>query len=191
VPQPLDWRREELYPKPEDLTPQQWAWEFLRRNHLYRQAWRDRASADYVQTHFGLTCLLDPSKSAADLGDESWIPWKPKIYHGPCTIELRFSEAAIVVNKVLSIPPQLKHTASLLKEKSPRGRYYLYPLYLRLLDAAQTGGTPAEIAAVLYPNAQTDADAWINARNTTRQRLRAAQRMCDIGWRALAPVRPR
>lgn len=35
----LDWTKADAYPKPDDLSPTGWAWEFLRRNGEYQDLW--------------------------------------------------------------------------------------------------------------------------------------------------------
>ena len=69
-----DWQDDASYTYTHALTREAWAWEFLRRNPLYRAAWsvtrstlRNRASivAD-ASLRFGLVVLEDPTRTALD-----------------------------------------------------------------------------------------------------------------------------
>jgi hypothetical protein len=35
-----DWKNQKNYPDPTSTAPQQWAWQFLRRNPEYQQLWK-------------------------------------------------------------------------------------------------------------------------------------------------------
>lgn len=79
-----DWRDRDAYSYTETLTLHQWAWELLRRNAEYREAWQRYRSANeagkpdalYAFTDaslpFGLGEPIDPTLTAAFVGK---IPW--------------------------------------------------------------------------------------------------------------------
>lgn len=60
-----DWRKPEDYDSLDNLTPSQWAWEFLRRNEEYIKAWNR-----YIEY------LSSPDDSAQPVSEELWGAWK-------------------------------------------------------------------------------------------------------------------
>jgi hypothetical protein len=84
-----DWRNAEEYAYCERLTPRGWAWEFLRRNQVYRQMWREYEAAsvavaeggsvrtshfafDAAALPFGLLQPVDPSQAAGTARNLQW-----------------------------------------------------------------------------------------------------------------------
>jgi hypothetical protein len=185
VPPELDWRRADLYPKHGSLTPQQWAWELIRRDFFYWEAWEKRYNIEAVQIQFGLARLYDPAKSAAELGDTlRFIPWQPQIIDGarPRVVKVWPMETAIIINKALPPAPQLVQAAKLLKQGTPRIRDDKFPIYLRLLDADRASAKPAEIAKVLFPRAERMPPDGASRSNWRRRSICATTR--PIGrWR--------
>jgi hypothetical protein len=184
VPPLPDWRRAELYPK--DLTPQGWAWEFIRRDLFYWDDWDSRASDDGVQARWGLARLYDPAKSAVELGEAlRFVPWQPRVHQGahPLRIEVWAPQIAIVFDPSLPMAPQIEAARRRLPKRSPRLRADVLPTYLRLLDGALAGVRAGEVAKVLYPRDAHDAARRVRVQLATAQRLRD-----DGGWRALAAM---
>jgi len=65
-----DWRNEDGYPKPDDLSLTQWRWEFLRRDEEYRQEWETQLESNHP---FRLAL-----KGDHDIGFD--IPYYPEEY---------------------------------------------------------------------------------------------------------------
>ncbi len=90
-----DWRNESEYPDPKTASPQQWAWEFLRRNHSYQK--------DYARFDFGIVreiitqakdgSITDETKQIfirclREMGKDCLTPWR--IGQGKSTLHLPF-----------------------------------------------------------------------------------------------------
>jgi hypothetical protein len=58
-----DWSDEAAYPKPKDLSPRAWGWEFLRRNPGYQLDW---AYKDLRPARWGLAEEIDPGISPCE-----------------------------------------------------------------------------------------------------------------------------
>jgi hypothetical protein len=196
-----DWRRGRwAYPRPEDLTPRRWAWEFLRRSPEYQVRWAEdvgpRFAADGSLTPppaidltewaraFGLSYPLDPAESVDDppfIISTSPLTSRESIRYGPAKLTLLDNEAAIVVDLSRPIGEQIDGAVRELrtKKKKPKGyprfRPEIYPTYLLVLDARAAGAGYTEIAKVLYPNEDSEV-----ARDHVKRHLAAAGRLC---WR--------
>jgi len=72
------WSNLEDYPIPSNTSMRQWAWEFLRRNQDYKDAWSLEDFKD-CWTHFGVSSICDPVRDysielAAELGFNDHVP---------------------------------------------------------------------------------------------------------------------
>src|SRR5579883_843712 len=176
-----DWPDASAYPKPRDLTPRGWVWEFLRRNPEYRHAWAwegDQRLAREAR-RFGLRRPLDPSEPNDDPPFDD-AP-EPRIYEGPGEhlVQLSRNEVAVVFDTTLPMPDQLAAAMKRLPKRADglRMRLDKFPTYLRLLDAADAeacrgGGKVnlSRIAKAIYPDKSPEA-----AREAARNEMKAAE----------------
>ena len=69
-----DWRDEDAYPAPDELSMDEWRWEFLRRNAQYREdfarsedSFTDESKARYFERVYKLGHPVDPQRSVRDI----------------------------------------------------------------------------------------------------------------------------
>jgi len=166
-----DWQDASAYPA--KLTPPQWRWEFTRRRADYRKAWqqakpirgkwagiRRRADGGWIldprlralEDQFNVKHSDQPGADVMDFELEVLLPIiakRPK----PWTFDLG-----------APVAPQLRaaaRTLRALQRKGPKVRaarkakareHYIYPRYLRILDARAAGVRASVIARTLYPS---------------------------------------
>ena len=97
------------------------------------------------------------------------------------------NECAIIVDLVLPLGAQLDQARTILENRKhargieaiePTRHRHLYQDYLRILDAVENGALHREIAAALWPGES-------DTRDRVKNRLRAARRLRDGGYRHL------
>jgi hypothetical protein len=114
-------------------------------------------------------------------------PW------GGHQLNLEGNEVAIVFNADWPIGPQLERAHRVLNmyrlkgAKIPRPRPELFPSYLQILDATDSGVGTAGIAAALFPEID-DSHPEYKASQLVRGRLKIARDMRDQGYRYLAAL---
>lgn len=158
-----NWQDKAAYPKANELTDDQWLWEFLRRRIDYRKDWLDHSenikgdTAPHLAHFIGATekyglwgdCLLDPTLSANQLpdGEPHFTNTSGKTHDFDTMIanpELADTLVNYQFDLAKPLEPQLKEAKNTLKsERECRGikdpdkriRRPQYPGYLRVLDA--------------------------------------------------------
>ncbi len=158
-----DWQDKAAYPKANELTDDQWLWEFLRRRIDYRKDWLNHSenikgdTAPHLAHCIGTTekyglwgdCLLDPTLSVNELpdGEPHFTNTSGKTHDFDTMIacpELADTLVNYQFDLAKPLEPQLKEAKITLKsEREYRGikdpdkriRRPQYPSYLRVLDA--------------------------------------------------------
>ena len=64
-----DWTDAGAYPNADDLHPEQWAWEFLRRNPDYQRTFLEKHDEATGAERWGLTFLMDPTTPGERMGN--------------------------------------------------------------------------------------------------------------------------
>jgi hypothetical protein len=189
-----DWTQKAPYDKLIGLTPQQWAWEFLRRADDYAFYWKFYPVQSEIARRYGLVEALDPTKSYLEvepqfvtaepramlLNPESWVV---------TTFDLPPYHAAIIIDLRKDIDQQLNHARPWLEKQRPpppanRLRTDLYLKYLQVLDGLARGASLREIAKVIFPRLENSSDQ--PAYNNVRNYERAARELSERRYRALA-----
>lgn len=196
-----DWRDGSAYPRGDDLTLRQWAWEFLRRDPDYRLDWTEDTGKELSRgvtpdqiperrrhwRKYGLKRPLDPTKRVAD---PPFIRRSPRVYNGPAdlTLTLGANEMAIIVDLSGSVEDQLKEATAALQSRKADARIHRdkLPTYLRVLDARLAGASISKIASIVWPKFNSE-----TGRQNVRNYFRAAE---FLQWRgyyrlAMTPVR--
>lgn len=184
-----DWHNDSYYPN--DLTTDQWRWEFLRRNKDYREDWLLHFFSSYQynlkayknvpidegieswEQHFsstaempcsrdkyGINYLLDPSQPSSEINlfaaQSGFL-----VTHALPDQLAQFSQDNIkllAIDLKQPLPEQFKKAKIFLTkiqeeiiDKVPSQRKHTdkWPLYLRILDAHDSGDTWAEIGNVI------------------------------------------
>jgi len=151
---------------------------------------RDRNALAIFRREFGVRILPPPPESSVEdyIPEVGWV----RVLEGQVNLSLKVTEIGVVFDLSLPLAPQIEEAARWVEEvaddlrtsgKLPgvaesRNRRNLWPEYLRLLDAAASGATTKDMAAVIYPRLDND-----SALQTARNRLKAAQEMRDGGYR--------
>lgn len=164
-----NWRDASAYPKPDDLTPTLWKWEFLRRDEGYRKDWQvyqfKGASHDAPKIYealpkdrekYRLTSLPNP----ADPSPRNIYFWPTdvRVFFGGedlCEINLPETHVVVVFDLDSSIPEQVTRAkVALLGLQRQRQGFAKrhrgpskskWPTLLRILDAKAAGATYEEI----------------------------------------------
>ena len=158
-----NWQDKAAYPKADELTNNQWLWEFLRRRIDYRKDWlhyskiTEGDTAPYLAYCIGATkkyglwgdCLLDPNLSAGELpdGEPNFTNTSGKtndLDTGVVYPELTDTSVKYQFDLAKPIKQQLIEAKNILEGerewrgiKDPGNRIHSlkYPRYLRVLDA--------------------------------------------------------
>ena len=137
----LDWRDAATYAWTEGLTPSQWAWEFLRRNPAYREAWdrhlkaldtMDGDESYSVGEHFFDELYADSEFGFAGLyanpqEDNPEIEWLPPVYVTPesgsdIPSDYQGGRVNISFNFLEPIKPQIDSAGAKLKRLAAMAR---------------------------------------------------------------------
>ncbi|MEN8197814.1 MAG: DUF6499 domain-containing protein, partial [Pseudomonadota bacterium] len=69
-----DWKDKDAYPAPDELSMDEWRWEFLRRNAQYREdfarsedSFTDESKARYFERVYKLAYPIDPQRSVRNI----------------------------------------------------------------------------------------------------------------------------
>ena len=181
---PPNWRKKRSYEHLAKNTPNQWAWEFLRRNPAYIKGWSQSKDKDNLRLalKWGIAGLLkDPSKRYKDIkqdpdrgicfdppgGFETLTMGKTEeerehLFYGLPNFET--GKQSFEFNFYLPINPQLKVAKKMLLRLQERGkgRKAFKPrpdewiILLRVLDAKAEGIRDKEVAEILFPDQQSD-----------------------------------
>lgn len=89
-----DWRHAAAYPSPDELTTEQWRWEFLRRNHDYRRDYfrpsdsfgAEESRARYLERVYHILWPFDPTRSVRIISSD----WKAENMFQPSFEEVFF-----------------------------------------------------------------------------------------------------
>ena len=148
-----DWTDPNQYPPAKGTTGTQWAWEFLRRNPDYRQAYAELSSLPTEEgfercwsiiQRFHLTDgLFPPDPRATHISDgcfkANWFRYY-RMDKNQSIPKNGWRDTRILIEFDLSLPvePQLRHARKILgREGKGKARYKIQNLsdYLRILDA--------------------------------------------------------
>jgi hypothetical protein len=206
------WTDASAYPSPDSLQPWQWAWEFLRRNTSYQAKWNevvgplkkgqpvDCVTRALFRQEFGIIfpknpasktiipLLLQYSLRTASVDDFDGTTGSIPI--------AGYYDFAVVFDLSLDIDTQIKVARKELENKrrwlvgegmlsvepGTRKAPDLWPDYLRLLDAEASGASHHEMAKMLYPKVPDEYPDF-KARKQVQNRLEAAHKMCNEGYR--------
>src|SRR5690242_9535859 len=72
---PPDWTQQNEYPNPNNTTPLQWAWEFLRRNPEYQRLWEKLIEPHYTRSDLNASWRL--------AGKNRRLSTRPRIFDLP------------------------------------------------------------------------------------------------------------
>lgn len=171
----LDWRKPEDYEFTQDLTLDEWAWEFLRRCPEYRQEWANLAKKHYAHVgiifknceKWGMRFYLDPEINFTAI---SFIPpgggmFNPYLFDrkskglvlmtGTSKVYYEFDVRLPIMPQLENARKELKHLQEKCPSKVRKSIKFKYPSdewpkYLRLLDALSEGISDKEIENILY-----------------------------------------
>ena len=174
-----DWTDPQHYPS--EITLREFGWEFLRRRPDYRAMWKawSQGAEDGPYRHavtddpltlrvrFGLSVLIDPVERLADF--VLFQLFCPPYGYGVNYQSMETAEHAKKAGKMniafdigRPLAPQLEQAkrfltsiqAELGPPPVPRDRFDRWPLFLRALDARETGATYQTMADVFWPGYQ-------------------------------------
>jgi hypothetical protein len=177
----MNWQEPADYLFTKDLTPHEWAWQFLRRNKDYQQAWAQYVDRFFQAKYPTTPLLIEPPVKLTShylLNDEvnKWgigITYiNPNIIHPaniefatPLAVEMRTAKITVTFDLTKSIPPQLakasqdlitiqnaKKNKAALQVEQTKHHPKKWPLYLRVLDAHLTSAPHSTIAKILFPD---------------------------------------
>jgi hypothetical protein len=201
-----DWRDASAYPDADTLTQEQLAAEFLRRNSDYRRWWQRQLDANEEGSitrldfdglkQFGLACPIGTRGVARHA---FFIPRSGRRLRGS-TYPLGADEVAMVFDLSLPLDGQValayRDLEGHQQHRVKQGKIAAdgtkqvrkskdYVLYLRVLDADETGATDAEIREVLYSHLNNLHPECSQAHALSDDR-KAARELRDGGYRRLA-----
>lgn len=207
----LDWRRPEDYDRLNNAAPHQWAWEFLRRNALYREEYERYVDASIEE-------MKKPGSSNADelCGAEKWtigngyhdpendnpgIEWLPlkggteALQFGMADFDtgivyLQFNFRQPLVHQVERARKTLQQLQEEAKEKGfgisesykPRERDFI--TLLRVLDAEASGARNVDIGKLLFPPTKATFDPNYSSTKAYNKRIEA-QTLRDRDYRLI------
>jgi hypothetical protein len=199
-----DWRNAKHYAYTKRLTLHQWAWEFLRRNRRYRDAWGRLAELDFIEQMaqqsevfkaagytWGLSRPIDPALDARLAQFTLFWSLSSGLFTGYLPNSGAVRRLSIDLEK--PIRPQLQIAEKLLRterdQKAERGeisplrpkirpRKDLYPSYVQILDGNLAGAGTRVIGEALFPEHD-------DPRQPARDRLKAATKLSGGAYKDL------
>lgn len=173
-----DWRDASQYPDPRKTKNKQWAWEFLRRNPDYRKDFYKKIGKNnltyevfnkpvigFFEKKYRVKYPLSPAVNSppntfrfVDVIIRSYnfdgIEWLLD-HSNHNKVRLEEGEFLVRINSNMPIKPQIdrikRHVKTFDGSKTARKSAESYDVYLRTLDALESGAEVKEIAAVLFP----------------------------------------
>jgi len=192
-----DWRDEDSYSDLEGSTAKQWAWEFLRRNPEYREAWESGDSASAAA--WGLEELTDPdgecprflppSYGAMLIGERDQgvtVPAGHVRYDFDLTQPLapQLEKAGQDLRLVQEMEQQIGTMTPPVFRRQRRDKWVTY---LRVLDAEADGAPQSEIGKHFFPK-RSDRYPEHPRRQAAHDLLRQARLMVNGGYRKLLSI---
>lgn len=197
-----DWKDASQYPK-SDASPEQWAWEFLRRNPKYKLEYKNGTirSLDYGEIIFA----QDPeTNDPPDFGYESSPSMMEYLEGGNdgsgngCYLEIeREGQVAVLFDLNYPLAKQIELAKfhlelyqkylikqSKIEKSNPRNHPDKFANYLRILDATDQGTSHSEIASVIFPhllNSHPD----FKGNGQVKNSLRSAKRYRDNNYKLI------
>jgi hypothetical protein len=195
----VSWEDPEAYQYVENLSPQRWAWEFLRRNPDYRADWKANPNSNELALKWGLKQMVNPAEA-----DPIQLAFSPPTFGGAFIGERRV-EITVPAGKLLytfdltcPLKPQIEKARQDLRlfqemeqkiesipaVQKPRHHVSKWAGYLRVLDAYEAGAALGGIAKILFPTVPNDYPEHKGSKKVEQQR-RQAEKLVKGGYRNL------
>ena len=184
-----DWRDESAYPKPDDLPPKVWRWEFIRRMPDYRAAWDEAAKREYEimrrrDTHQNPSQFLTPDSQYFTVGRAVYsfpeefndiLKYHNHPFPNPRLTSKQLLESSLVIFRYND-----EEGGSLVSRPEPIAREVrdiLFPGRISIeFDLMEPGGPQFDRARARFESLQREYAQKFNFSDQLEAKLRARQR---------------